>query len=110
MFDWPWYVYTSLIFWVMVAWIARSPRVVQLPPAETVMIHRARRHGVPVTVVVDPVAPSGVHDSHQALPSHIVASPALEPAATSTLLALPPGAIAAPGQVAARPMPASTDW
>ena len=104
MFDWPWYVYTSLIFWVTVAWIARSPRVVQLPPAETVMIHRARRHGVSVTVVVDPVA------SSQVLPSHIAASPALEPAATSTLLALPPGAIAAPGQVAARPMPASTDW
>ena len=104
MFDWPWYVYTSLIFWGMVAWIARSPRVVQLPPAETVVIHRARRQGVRVDAVPDSIVPDG----HLALPSRTMTSPALEPAATSTLLALPSGAIAASGHIVARPMPATS--
>ena len=110
MLDWSWYVYTSLIFWGTVAWIARSPRTTQLPPASMVTIHRARRHGVRVTAVVDSVSDSPSRDARPALPARTVTVPALVPARSSGLRALPKGAIAAPGPVAARPMPARSDW
>ena len=95
-------LYLSIAFWVTVAYIAWKPQTTELPAMGPVVVRRAYRNGEPVTSPTAPVMASVVVETRPMLD----ASPSRR-----TLLhrpvrrALPPGATAMPGRVAARPMP-----
>lgn len=91
----------SIVFWSMVVYLAFKPHTTRLPAMGAVEIVRSRR---PDPVSPTPVAPRIARVPQTALPTRATWTAV---AGLPVRRALPPGAIAMPGTITARPMPSS---